>query len=389
VKDETIPDGSTVVAGEKVMKTWLLQNTGKSYWPRGTKLVFVGGQLRPVDDEEPPMVPSAAPQEIVEVSVKLDVPPIPGRYVGYYRLCHGPENTAFGTRVWVDVVVADKPLEALLNNGLTKITKAYESARKAVIDVLKPSASSALPASSDRPAAPAVTPKPIQPAQPVSAIVPAPSVPGVVDSSDAKSRPVETLPEWICGTCTYSNNSNVRRCTLCGTRQSRPASVPAEVPVQAPLIVSVPAPAPDSAPTPAPVPVPAPAPVSTPAPALDPAPTPAPAAPAPAAPVAPVPAPEAPVPAPAPAAPAPVPAPVPAPAAPVPSPAPAPAVAPSAAVVPKDGKAAAPEQPPFQYAAELRQVIDFGFTKEDTIKEYLMATKGNGSPELSALRNAA
>eukprot|EP00808_Paulinella_micropora_P009154 g32930.t1 len=107
VSDVTIPDGSALPTNVSIQKTWSLKNSGKGQWPRSTKLVFVGGNLPPDLSLEAPEVPFAAPGEIVEVSVKLKTPSQPGRYTGYYRLCYGPENTRFGHRVWVDVLVSD------------------------------------------------------------------------------------------------------------------------------------------------------------------------------------------------------------------------------------------------------------------------------------------
>eukprot|EP00457_Paulinella_chromatophora_P002265 gb/GEZN01002269.1/.p1 GENE.gb/GEZN01002269.1/~~gb/GEZN01002269.1/.p1 ORF type:complete len:725 (-),score=151.36 gb/GEZN01002269.1/:172-2346(-) len=108
VEDVTIPDGSALVPNVGIIKTWRLKNCGKGNWPRSTKVVFVSGNLPPDLEQEAIDVPSAAPGEVVEVSVNLKVPTQPGRYTGYYRLCYGPENTRFGHRVWVDVLVSQE-----------------------------------------------------------------------------------------------------------------------------------------------------------------------------------------------------------------------------------------------------------------------------------------
>jgi next-to-BRCA1 protein 1 len=106
VRDVTVPDGSALRPGQRVLKTWSMKNSGKVYWPRDTKLVFVGGQLSPIESEEQPLIPLAAPGEVVDVSVRLQMPDKPGRYTGYYRLSYG-EGARFGNRIWIDVLVSD------------------------------------------------------------------------------------------------------------------------------------------------------------------------------------------------------------------------------------------------------------------------------------------
>jgi len=107
VRDITIADGSSWRAGQRVIKTWSLRNIGKVCWPRGTKLVFVNGTIMPVEDEEQPLVPLAAPGEVVDVSIKVQMPDKPGRYTGYYRLAYGSDGLKFGHRIWLDVIVSE------------------------------------------------------------------------------------------------------------------------------------------------------------------------------------------------------------------------------------------------------------------------------------------
>jgi len=110
VRDVTIADGSAWRPGQRVIKTWSLKNIGKVCWPRGTKLVFVNGTVKPIENEEQPLIPLAAPSEVVEVSVKVQMPDKPGRYTGYYRLAYGPDNLKFGHRIWLDVLVSETAL---------------------------------------------------------------------------------------------------------------------------------------------------------------------------------------------------------------------------------------------------------------------------------------
>jgi len=69
--------------------------------------VFVNGTVKPIENEEQPLIPLAAPGEVVDVSVKVQMPNKPGRYTGYYRLAYGPDDIKFGHRIWLDVLVSE------------------------------------------------------------------------------------------------------------------------------------------------------------------------------------------------------------------------------------------------------------------------------------------
>jgi len=126
VRDVTVPDGSTLRAGQRILKTWAIKNIGKDFWPRDTKLVFVSGQLSPVEEVQP-LVPLAAPGEIVEVSLQLRMPDKPGRYTGYYRLSHG-DGVRFGNRIWLDVAVSDSLLpdvKGVFDKAIEVVSKVF------------------------------------------------------------------------------------------------------------------------------------------------------------------------------------------------------------------------------------------------------------------------
>jgi hypothetical protein len=48
-------------------------------------------------------VQSILPQEEVDVKVEINVPPQPGRYVSYFRLCTA-DGCRFGPKIWADIV---------------------------------------------------------------------------------------------------------------------------------------------------------------------------------------------------------------------------------------------------------------------------------------------
>jgi len=103
VADVTIEDGVVLNPDQKAVKTWRLRNTGTSAWPETCKLMWVGGDPLGKQDSSP--LGAVAPEEEVDISVELQTPSKPGRYVGFWRLVT-PDGTRFGQRVWTDLYVA-------------------------------------------------------------------------------------------------------------------------------------------------------------------------------------------------------------------------------------------------------------------------------------------
>jgi len=136
VRDVTVSDGSMWRPGQRVLKTWALKNVGNVYWPRGTKLVFVNGTVKPTEDEEQPLVPLAAPGETVDVSVKVQIPDKPGRYTGYYRLSYGADGIKFGHRIWLDVHVSETALPEVANFG-REVKNVFDKAFNVISKALK------------------------------------------------------------------------------------------------------------------------------------------------------------------------------------------------------------------------------------------------------------
>jgi len=136
VRDVTVPDGSMWRPGQHVLKTWALKNVGNIYWPRGTKLVFVNGTVKPIEDEEQPLVPLAAPGETVHVSVKVQIPEKPGRYTGYYRLSYGADGIKFGHRIWLDVHVSETALPEVAHFG-REVKNVFDKALNVMSKALK------------------------------------------------------------------------------------------------------------------------------------------------------------------------------------------------------------------------------------------------------------
>jgi hypothetical protein len=62
-------------------------------------------------------VQSILPQEEVDVKVEINVPPQPGRYVSYFRLCTA-DGCRFGPKIWADIVAEDVPQPVQTPSGV-------------------------------------------------------------------------------------------------------------------------------------------------------------------------------------------------------------------------------------------------------------------------------
>lgn len=107
VSDVNLSDGTTVSAGSRFNKIWLVHNSGSIAWPEGTQIVFTGGFANGHVSAFP--VPSALPNEVVEVSIDTTAPEESGDYAQFWRLMDST-GTKFGDRLWLrlKVVMGDQ-----------------------------------------------------------------------------------------------------------------------------------------------------------------------------------------------------------------------------------------------------------------------------------------
>lgn len=105
VKDVTLPDGSTVIPGTSVVKTWRIRNDDNVTWPEGVTLGFASGDvLAASPDDLTVSVHALKPYEETEISIRLNIPETTGRHVTYFRL-RTKEGHIFGQRLWADLRV--------------------------------------------------------------------------------------------------------------------------------------------------------------------------------------------------------------------------------------------------------------------------------------------
>jgi Ig-like domain from next to BRCA1 gene len=99
VRDVTVPDGAVVMAGTRFVKTWEVQNAGKTVWDNRSlqcmdeDLVVVsahhGAELslspRLVPDVHRVPVPRTMPGATVQISASFRAPDLPGTCVSYWK----------------------------------------------------------------------------------------------------------------------------------------------------------------------------------------------------------------------------------------------------------------------------------------------------------------
>lgn len=101
--DVTIPDHTILAPGQIFEKTWTFKNTGTCTWKAGYTITFASGDMMRGNARS--INQTVAPQEEVNVTVKLFAPNLPGDYTGVWRLANG-KGEKFGEFVSVMISVA-------------------------------------------------------------------------------------------------------------------------------------------------------------------------------------------------------------------------------------------------------------------------------------------
>jgi transcriptional regulator with XRE-family HTH domain len=108
LRDVTYPDGSPVAPGERILKTWEIQNLGILPW-EGRYLACQddevllrdaqGGTWNPAPllhaEERRVPVPRTEPGEIVRLSVCLTAPAVPGTVLSYWKMVFADGSLCF------------------------------------------------------------------------------------------------------------------------------------------------------------------------------------------------------------------------------------------------------------------------------------------------------
>ncbi len=104
VADVTIPDGTVVTAGSTFVKTWTVQNTGKTTWTKDYQLIYLDGVIGANNLQAVKLTAPVAPGGTVDISVTFIAPQVNGTYISYWKM-YSAAGYAFGDALNVQFVV--------------------------------------------------------------------------------------------------------------------------------------------------------------------------------------------------------------------------------------------------------------------------------------------
>jgi len=108
IADVTLADGTIVLPGISVIKTWRVRNDGERAWPDGVMLAYSSGDV--LGGNKDNLISAAIPALVAgaeaDISVPLIMPETSGRYVTYFRL-RTKGGKLFGQRLWAHITIAE------------------------------------------------------------------------------------------------------------------------------------------------------------------------------------------------------------------------------------------------------------------------------------------
>jgi len=110
ISDVTIPDYSVVAPATTFVKTWLIQNNGKTTWTKDYKLIYLEGLVGSNNTTSVSLTKEVAPGEQIEVSVTFKSPDANGVYSSYWKM-YNASGYIFG-----------EPLSMFITVGTSTIT---------------------------------------------------------------------------------------------------------------------------------------------------------------------------------------------------------------------------------------------------------------------------
>jgi hypothetical protein len=106
IDDVTYPDGTVVIPGEIMEKTWRIKNLGPCTWNQDYALTFgYGGEGTDWKNAKPAHIPNLIqPGQTVEITVTLRAPTESGSYGAYFRM-KNDKGFFFGNFIWIAIRV--------------------------------------------------------------------------------------------------------------------------------------------------------------------------------------------------------------------------------------------------------------------------------------------
>ncbi|XP_021655517.2 protein JOKA2 isoform X2 [Hevea brasiliensis] len=118
ILDVTVVDGTMMAPSTPFTKIWRLRNSGSIVWPKGARLVWIGGdRFSHADSAELEIPADGVPVDgELDIAVDFTAPELPGRYISYWRMA-SPSGTKFGQRVWV-LIQVDASIKDSVSDGV-------------------------------------------------------------------------------------------------------------------------------------------------------------------------------------------------------------------------------------------------------------------------------
>lgn len=145
VSDVTVMDGTVMAPSTPFTKIWRMRNNGNFGWPRGTQLVWIGGDKFSDTNSVEIEVPAQGVPVDGELDIAIDftAPVSAGRYISYWRMASSSGHK-FGQRVWVLIQVDDSLKDALCDSlrglNLNLPAESDDSKRSEILDMNVPPA---------------------------------------------------------------------------------------------------------------------------------------------------------------------------------------------------------------------------------------------------------
>ena len=106
--DLTIPDGTKVLPGEKIIKRWLIKNTGSCNWNSSYSIQLISG-LSLGAEKVQGLYPARQSTEAV-LEIIFNAPDNPGRYNSWWQ-AYDADGNRFGDPFYVEISVVEEVAE--------------------------------------------------------------------------------------------------------------------------------------------------------------------------------------------------------------------------------------------------------------------------------------
>lgn len=100
--DVTVPDGTTFVPGDEIIKTWAVRNDGDCAWNDKYSLRYIDGSAMEANSRQ--SLPALQPGEEGEVTVVFYAPQYAGSYYSGWQ-AYDAEGDPFGDDIYIEIYV--------------------------------------------------------------------------------------------------------------------------------------------------------------------------------------------------------------------------------------------------------------------------------------------